>query len=304
MGKAKHKISNWQQYNQALVNRGSLTVWMDDEAIRQWYCQSHHGRRGRGFQFTDNAIATALMLKNVFKLPLRALEGFLNSLFRLLNVPLKSPDYSCISKRAKTVLVRYQLPSQGPIAHLVIDSTGLKVFSEGEWKTRKHGKEKRRIWRKVHMAVDAQSHVVIAAEVSLVQVADNEVMPTLIKPLRRKIKQVSADGAYDTRDCHALLKRRGIKATIPPRKNAALWEEGHPRNEAVMAQTAGNISGWKKENQYHQRSKAETAMYRYKQLNSAKLSLRDYNAQVGEIMAGIKVMNKVIGLGMPNRAES
>ena len=85
------------------------------------------------------------MLKNVSKLQLRALEGFINSLFRLLNVPLKSPDYSCISERAKTVLVRYQLPSQGPIAHLVIDSTGLKVFGEDEWKTRKHGKEKRRI---------------------------------------------------------------------------------------------------------------------------------------------------------------
>ena len=167
---------------------------------------------------------------------------------------------------------------------------------------RKHGKEKRRIWRKVHMAVDAQSHVVIAAEVSLVQVADNQVMPTLIKPLRRKIRQVSADGAYDTRDSHALLKRRGIKATIPSRKNAALWEDGHPRNEAVLAQTAGNLSGWKTENQYHQRSKAEKAIYRYKQLSSAKLSLRDYNAQVGEIMAGIKVMNKVSGLGMPNRA--
>ena len=92
--------------------------------------------------------------------------------------------------------------------------------------------------------------------------------------------------------------------TIPPRKNAALWEEGHPRNGAVTAQAAGNLPSWKKENQYHQRSKAETAMYRYKQLNSAKLSLRDYNAQVGEIMAGIKVMNKVIGLGMPNRAEA
>ena len=200
------------------------------------------------------------MLKNVFKLRLRALEGVINSLFRLMN----SPDYSCISKRAKTVLVRYQLPSQGPIAHLVIDSTGLKVFGEGEWKTREHGKEKRRIWRKVLMAVDAQSYIVIAAEVSLVQVTDNEVMPTLIKPLRRKIRQVSADGAYDTRDCHALLKRRGIKATIPPRKNAVLWDDGHAWNNAVLAQNAGNLSVWKNENQYHERSKAETAMYRYK----------------------------------------
>ncbi len=93
------------------------------------------------------------MLKNVFKLLLCALEVFINSLFQLLNEPLKSPDYSCISKRAKTVLVQYRLPSQGPISHLVIDFTELKVFGEGEWKTRKHGKEKRRVWRKVHINV-------------------------------------------------------------------------------------------------------------------------------------------------------
>ncbi|GGB21819.1 hypothetical protein GCM10007414_39010 [Agarivorans gilvus] len=107
------------------------------------------------------------MIKGVFKLPLRALEGFINSLFCLLKVDLKSPDYSCISKRAKTVEVNYRLPSQGPAAHLVIDATGLKVFSEGEWKVRKHGAEKRRVWRKLHMAVDALSHQSVSAEVSM-----------------------------------------------------------------------------------------------------------------------------------------
>ena len=106
MGKSKHKISNWKQYNQALVQRGSLTVWMDEQAIQQWHCQTHHGRRGRGFHYSDSAIETALMLKAVFKLPLRALEGFINSLFELMNVPLQSPDYSCISKRAKTVEIK------------------------------------------------------------------------------------------------------------------------------------------------------------------------------------------------------
>ncbi len=125
MGKSKHKISNWKQYNQALVQRGSLTVWMDEQAIQQWHCQTHHGRRGRGFHYSDSAIETALMLKAVFKLPLRALEGFINSLFELMNVPLQSPDYSCISKRAKTVEIKYRLPSHGPVAHLVIDATGL-----------------------------------------------------------------------------------------------------------------------------------------------------------------------------------
>ncbi|MCV4677299.1 transposase, partial [Escherichia coli] len=90
---------------------------------------------------------------------------------------------------------------------------GLKVYGEGEWKIRKHGKEKRRVWRKLHLAVDATTHAVIAAEVSLETVADNEVLPTLLNPLRRKIKQVSADGAYDTKACHALLKKKGAKAT-------------------------------------------------------------------------------------------
>ncbi len=220
---------------------------MDEQAIKQWHCLVHHGRRGRGFHYSDTAIETALMLKGLFKLPLRALEGFINSLFQLMAVPLQSPDYSCISKRAKTVDIKYRLPSQGPVAHLVIDATGLKVYGEGEWKIRKHGKEKRRVWRKLHLAVDATTHAVIAAEVSLETVADNEVLPTLLNPLRRKIKQVSADGAYDTKACHALLKKKGAKATIPPRKNAAPWEEGHPRNEAVTALKAGELKQWKKD---------------------------------------------------------
>ena len=218
-----------------------------------------------------------------------------------MNVQLTSPGYSCISKRAKTVKVNYRNPSRGAIAHLVVDATGLKVYGEGEWKMRKHGKEKRRTWRKLHLAIDAATHEVIAAEVSLESVSDSEVLPTLLNRLRRKVKQVSADGAYDTKNCHKLLRRRGCKPTIPPRKNAGYWEDGHPRNEAVSALKSDELKRWKQENDYHQRSVSETAMYRYKQLISPKLSLRDYNGQVGEAFAGVKVMNKVIGLGMPIR---
>lgn len=195
---------------------------------------------GMGVHYSDIAIETTLMLKSVFKLPLRALEEFINSLFQLIDVPLQSPDYSCISKRAKQVNIQYRLPSQGPVAHLVIDATELKVYGEGEWKVRKHGKEKRRVWRKLHLAVDAKTHAIVAAEVSLETVGDNEVLPALLNRLHRKIEQVSADGAYDTKECHAILTKKGARATIPPRKNVALWEEVHPRNEAVKALKAGN----------------------------------------------------------------
>ncbi|WP_055734059.1 IS5 family transposase [Agarivorans gilvus] len=301
MGKAKGNITNWKLYNSALKQRGSLTFWMDEKAIELWNNTERSGRRGRSHTYSDTAIATALMIKGVFKLPLRALEGFINSLFRLLKVDLKSPDYSCISKRAKTVEVNYRLPSQGQAAHLVIDATGLKVFGEGEWKVRKHGAEKRRVWRKLHMAVDAQSHQIVSAEVSMDWVHDSEVLPTLLRPLRRKVKAVSADGAYDTRQSYQEVQRKKAVALIPPRKNAGMWEAGHPRNVAVKALKQGELENWKRDNAYHLRSLSETAMYRFKQLLSDKLSLRCYNAQVGEIMAGVCALNKMSRLGMPVR---
>jgi hypothetical protein len=98
VGKSKHRITNWPEYNRALLSRGSLIFWIDEQAIKQWCCTEHHGGRGRCFQYSDTAIETALMLKGLFNLPLRALEGFINSVFSLMNVPLSSPDYSCISK--------------------------------------------------------------------------------------------------------------------------------------------------------------------------------------------------------------
>jgi len=73
------------------VSRGSLTFWVDEAAVKAWYCHEHHGYRGRGFSYSDMAIETALMIKDIFSLSLRAVEGFLNSLFMLMSVPLKSP---------------------------------------------------------------------------------------------------------------------------------------------------------------------------------------------------------------------
>ncbi len=100
------------------------------------------------------------------------------------------------------------------------------------------------------------------------------------------------------------LKRKGCKPAVPPRSNAGYWEEGHPRNEAVKVLKANQLAQWKQDNNYHVRSLSETAMYRHKQLISSKLSLRDYNAQVGEALAVVKAINKVIGLGIPIRKQA
>ena len=105
----------------------------------------------------------------------------------------------------------------------MIDSTGLKAFGEGEWKVKKHGKERRRIWRKLHLAVDASTHEVICADLSLNNVTDAEAFPGLIRQTHRKIRSAAADGAYDTRRCHDELRRKKISALIPPRKGAGYW---------------------------------------------------------------------------------
>ncbi|ASI22517.1 IS5-like element ISAs4 family transposase [Aeromonas salmonicida] len=301
MGKALHPITNWPQYNRSLINRGSLTFWVDAEAMDNWFHQDHHGKRGRSQLYTDQSICTFLMLKGIFSLTLRATQGLLDSLFELMNVPLCAPDYSCVSKRARTVKVAYRQPPKGRITDLVIDSTGLKVFGEGEWKVRKHGAEKRRVWRKLHLAVDPVTHDIVAAEVSLENVHDAEVLPTLLSPLRRKLGRVYADGAYDSKASHRLIARKGATACIPPRKNAGLWKKGHPRNEAVQVMRKEGLAHWKKISGYHRRSLAETAMFRFKQLMAGQITLRKYNGQVGEVMAYVSAINKLNTLGLPVR---
>jgi hypothetical protein len=147
------------------------------------------------------------------------------------------PDYSCVSRRAKSVNVSFKTPTRGEIAHLVIDSTGLKVFGEGEWKVKKHGQERRRIWRKLHLAVDSKTHEIICADLSLNNVTDSEAFPGLIRQTHRKIRAAAADGAYDTRLCHDELRRKKISALIPPRKGAGYWPgEYADRNRAVANQ--------------------------------------------------------------------
>ncbi|POD89534.1 IS5 family transposase [Pectobacterium odoriferum] len=237
MAKQKVKINNWAAYNKALFNRGSLIFWLDDSAIQAWYDEPKTSSHDRPQRYSELAISTVLMLKRVFRLTLRATQRFIDSIFTLMNIPLRCPDYSCVSRRAKSVTIPFKNPTRGEIAHLVIDSIGLKVFAEGEWKVKKHGQEKRRIWRKRHLAVDANTHEVICADLSLNNVTDAEAFPALIRQTHRKVWVASADGAYDTKRCHDELRRKKIKALIPPRTRTGYWPvEYVERSQAVARQ--------------------------------------------------------------------
>ena len=224
-------------YNKALRQRGSLTVWMDESAIAAWTEKTSPERRGRPLHYSDMAITTVLMMKRVFGLSLRALQGFVDSIFELMGLPLRCPDYSLISRRAKRVNISIKTPTGGEISHLVIDGTGLKVFGEGEWKVRQHGANRRRVWRKLHLAADSATHEIICADLSLSGTTDGQALPALINQTHRKIREASADGAYDTRYCHDALLRKKIRPLIPPRSGAQYWPDRyHERHHAVAHQ--------------------------------------------------------------------
>lgn len=175
-----------------------------------------------------------------------------------------------------------------------------RFTEKGNGKSKKHGIDgKRRVWRKLHLAVDTNTHEIIDAELSLSNVTDAEVLPNLLKQTRRKIAEISGDGAYDTKDCYEAIRIKRAVALIPPRDGAALWERGHPRNLGVACQKLYGLNKhWIQRYGYHKRSLSETAMYRVKQWLGGKLSLIDYNAQVGETYAMINASNKLTGLGM------
>jgi transposase len=302
--KTPYRIRNWPQYNAALRERGSLTLWVDEEAIRAW---RYTGPKQRGAQYVyaDAAIKCVLTLRAVYHLALRATEGLARSLFALLGAALPVPSYSTLSRRAAEVGVALgALPRSGPL-HLVIDSSGFKVYGEGEWKVRLHGWSKRRTWRKLHLAVDEATGEIVAAVASEAGVSDDEALLDLLARVKGEIGQVSADGAYDKRRCYEAIERREAKAVIPPRRDAKIWQHGncaappHQRDENLRAIRRQGRRRWKQESGYHRRSLAETTFFRLKTLFGPTLHAREFPQQATELFIKAAALNRMTHLGMP-----
>jgi len=224
--KTQYRIRNWPKYNAASIGRGSLTLWVDEEAISSWR-YSGPTQRGAQYQYAAAAIACVLTLRAVYHLALRAAEGLARSVVALVEVHLPVPSYSTLLRRAAEVAVALgAVPRSGPV-HLVIESSGFKVYGEGEWKVRRHGWRKRRTWRKRHLAVDEATGEIVAAVASAAGVSDDEVVPDLVAQVEGEIGQVSADGASDKRRCYEALEERGARAVIPPRRDAKIWPHKH-----------------------------------------------------------------------------
>jgi len=311
--KKKYRVRNWKEYNEALVRRGEVTFWIAQEAVEKWKSEEKTSKPGRPKAFSDTAIETALTLREVFHLSLRQTEGFLRSVLKAMRAVANAPDYSTLSLRAAALDVTIRVrPVSGKPLHIVVDSTGVKVYGEGEWKVRQHGWSKRRTWTKVHLGVDEASGDVVAGEVTSNSVADGEMLGPLLAQLPDAvvIDQCSADGAYDKRRCYAALQKRNVRQiAIPPRHGARIWRHGNsmeerlPRDENVRAIRMVGRKRWKKNVNYHRRSLSETTMFRYKTIFGEDVSNRTDQNQRTQLLLRIRALNLMTTLGMP-RSEA
>ena len=303
----QRRIRNWAEYNKALIKRGSLTVWFEKDTIASWFNVSFDKKRGRPTRYSDLAIEFCLTVKALFKLSLRATQGFVTSIFQLMKLSFPVPDYTSLCKRQKTLRISLlKQNKQGEELHIVVDSTGLKVFGEGEWKVRKHGQEKRRTWVKLHLALDQATHNIEAAILTGDNIHDSETLPDLLNQIDSTINQVTGDGAYDTHGSYQAVIAKGGAPCFPPRKNAirhkAIDEAWRLRNHAVSQVGYHDLKCWKLKNNYHRRSLAETAMYRMKQLMGDHVNAKTMDRQSREVGIKCLILNKMAQLGMPRYA--
>jgi IS5 family transposase len=221
-----------------------------------------------------------------------------------MGLDLGVPHYSTLSRRAAGSAVDLSRKSEGPL-HLVLDSTGLKVYGEGEWKVRKHGYSRRRTWRKLHLAIDAESHEIQAVAVTEAKVDDAEEVGRLLKPIDRPVASAAADGAYDKRKVYRVLEPRTGAILIPPRSNARIREHGNatgpplPRDEDLRQIRRSGREAWKREVGYHIRSLAEAGVLRMKAIFGGLLANRRPECQVTEGVVRARALNIMTRLGMP-----
>jgi hypothetical protein len=305
--KAKYRIRNWRDYNRSLVNRGSLTFWISEELLAKWIEQEKTGERGSSPVYSAAAMLAMASLKFVFHQAGRQTCGLVASIFELLKVDLAVPDHSTLSRRMAGLEVHLPLKASGKARHIVCDSTGLKVYGEGEWKVRTHGISKRRTWRKLHLQTDEATGEIVVCGASENSVSDDEMFVEMLAENEEEIEQISADGAYDRRRVYQAIDERKIKrAAIPPRKGAKIWKHGNTKGERLIRdENLRCIRGfgkpkWKRESNYHRRSLAETGVFRYKTIFTDKLQSRKQENQFQEMIIKCAALNQMTHLGMPD----
>ena len=244
------------------------------------------------------------MVRTAYRMPLRQAEGLMASVFRLMNLSLAVPDHTTISRRAAVLPPLPRIPSEGDL-HILIDSTGLKVYGAGQGLEEKHGVCARRDWRKLHLAVDADNFSIVAHTLTDSLTDDPSQVGPLLSQTDGTITQVTADGAYDGRPTYHTIAGHGdgITVAIPPRVTAVPEETTGPPcqrdRHLAMIQEKGRLF-WQKAVGYGKRALVETMMACWKALIGFRLRSRSFAGQKTEAAIGVSVLNRLLSVARPH----
>lgn len=303
--KPAYKITNWPAYNQALQQRGEITQWLPANITQCWY-ETPASRPLGARTYSTTAIEFCLTMGQLYRLPYRQTQGFVRDLFQLLGLDLTVPSYSQLHRRARQLQVELTptgVDATTPVA-VVIDSTGLKVKGEGEWKVRQHGKGGTRQWLKLSLVSQPQSLQILAQTLTDNDVDDAQSGLQLLSTLPYKLASCAADGAYDKRKFRRCLPV-STHQLIPPHRKAVvsktpkLAAEFAQRDAAIGQIAANGRATWKRSVGYHQRSKAEVNMFRYKVIFGERIRGRKLVNQLNEVALNCKLLNRFAALGLP-----
>ena len=303
--KPRYRVTNRAEYDAALKQRGSLTVWFTDEAVAAWRAEPRNTPGGQP-HYSALAIATALTMRTVFGLGLRQTEGLIGSVIGLLGLDLAVPNYSTLSRRAKTLEgPPLHRTSSGPL-HLLVDSTGLKLGGAGEWLVERHGTSRRRSWRKLHIGVDAGTGQIAAVALSRKDIDDAAMVDALLDQIADPLASFTADGTYDQDQVYQAVAERDPDAAVivPPRAgavasaSAATAPTQRDRHLQMIAER-GRMA-WQKARGYNPRAKVEASIGRYKRVIGDALRSRTGQTEATEVAIAAAALNRMLAFGRPN----
>jgi len=274
--KGKYKVVNWSDYNKSLISRGDLSIWFTKDSLSNWFEErSTNMDRGRQREYSDTAIKTIYVLRQVFNLRLRQAQGFTKSILLLLGKELEVPNYTTVSRRFREVSVDFLTQKPLGKVNLILDSTGIKVVGEKEWINYKYKLRQRRVWRKLHIGV-TDDGTIIAGEVTELRDSDIATVPYLLGQVATEVEQVVGDGVY-----------------YRSRMQKCLNDYENTKNANFIGPAGDGRQN------YGNRLKVEETFSRYKRVIGNKFKAQDFKGQQNEANISLFILNAMKDIGMP-----
>ena len=292
----RHK-RDWKQYNKHLINRGNLNFWITKKALKFWIAKKSK-KAGRPFTFSDESIKAMLIIRFKFQLSLRELEGFFKSLSKLIGIA-KVPSYTQVCRRMRAIELPKELVDRRVVTDLVIDTTGLKVYGEGEWCAKRYGGRSK--WVKLHISIDQKSGKLTLAEVTKESSHDTSCLRHALQTCNKRKGEVLFDGIADSKRCYITCAEHNKQLLTPPSRRAVLRKDPEYclRNEALRLikglggdELARSI--WSKLTGYSRRSEVESAISSWKRLLGGSLKSKSLEKIKKEVKIKAMIYNQMI----------